>query len=126
MLPSSNHTKAGVLVRYGAAFVTAMLVAMVGSSGCGGPSSNKCRFHPEACHGAAGALCESDHECGAGTYCCTENDCGGGMCTFDCDHDHDCPGDMLCDNNLCFYACDSDADCAPTMKCSHNDVCKYD
>jgi hypothetical protein len=124
MSTSSSHAR--ILKRYGAAFVTAMLVAIIGPAGCGGPSSERCRFEPESCPGKAGALCEDDYDCRGGLHCCTDDaNCGGGMCTFDCDDDYDCPHDMLCQHDMCFYACESDADCAPEMSCEHDAVCEY-
>jgi hypothetical protein len=113
--------------RIAAAFLGSMAIGLFAPTGCGGVSSNHCRFNPEDCHGAAGTLCDSDLDCNGGLECCTDNNnCGDGMCTLSCDDDNDCPHDMLCEHNLCFYACESDADCAETMSCEHgNTVCEY-
>jgi len=101
-------------------------------SGCdddddGTSGGDACRFDPEVCVGAHGALCRVDEDCGGGLFCCTERaNCGGGMCTASCKNDRDCPGDMLCEHDKCFYACDSDRDCAEEMSCEHgNTVCEY-
>lgn len=113
---------------FGGTFITAMLIAMIGPTGCGGgASSDKCRLYPEDCRGAAGTLCNDDRDCNGGLECCTDNNnCGGGMCTFECQDDRDCPIDMLCQHDLCFYACNSDDDCADSMSCEHgNTVCEY-
>ena len=100
---------------------------MIGPAGCGGVSSDKCRFEPERCNGGAGTLCIDDRDCAGGLECCTDDkNCGGGMCTLACRDDLDCPSDMLCEHDVCFYACASDADCAPTMSCEHkNTICEY-
>jgi hypothetical protein len=127
-MATSNPSRVGKLcVRVGAVFVASMLVSIIiGPTGCGGISSNKCRFEPERCRGDAGALCSDDYDCHPGLECCTEDHCGDGMCTLSCKDDYDCPGDMLCEHDQCFYACASDRDCAPEMSCEHdNSVCEY-
>jgi hypothetical protein len=127
-MATSNPSRIGKLcVRFGAVFVVSMAVSIIGPTGCGGVSSDKCRLDPEKCRGAAGALCVDDYDCDPGLECCTEKDnCGGGMCTLSCEEDYDCPADMLCEHSICFYACASDLDCAPEMSCEHdNTVCEY-
>jgi len=85
-----------------------------------------CRFEPERCRrGRPGAFCDRDSDCQG--FCCKDDDnCDGGMCTFSCDRDDDCPPDMRCEHDMCFYACNSDDDCAPGQRCEHgNTVCEW-
>lgn len=90
-------------------------------------ASDDCREHPENCDGGVGTLCIDDHDCIDPLFCCDDNNnCGDGMCTADCQDDHDCPSGMLCQHDMCFYTCESDADCAETMSCEHGEtVCEY-
>lgn len=65
-------------------------------------------------------------DCAEG-ICCDSDNCGGGMCTYSCDHDEDCPPTMACEHHVCVYMCDSDADCASGWECEHdNTVCEWD
>jgi hypothetical protein len=119
----------------GGALLVAMMAALLlapipgcDDDGDAGLSGDTCRFEPEHCNGGYGGLCDHDEDCASGLYCCDDNDnCGDGMCTAECDNDHDCPSNMLCEHHMCFYTCDSDEDCAPTMSCEHqNTICEYD
>lgn len=96
---------------------------------CGGSSvaSDLCRLNPKNCGGGAGTLCNDDRGCGVGLICCTQKgNCGGGMCTFQCKADTDCPATMRCEHDVCFYRCERDEDCAPGMSCEHkNTICEY-
>lgn len=93
---------------------------------CGppGPPGGDCRFDPH-CPGGVGAYCDNDGECGSG-HCCDKKECDGGMCTFECDDDHECPQGLLCEHGVCFYACSTAADCASGQKCKHDGVCEWD
>lgn len=85
----------------------------------------QCRFDP-GCNGGMGALCDGDTDCASG-FCCTNGNCAGGMCTAPCDHDNDCPSNMLCEHKVCFFACDNNAECAEGMSCEHdNTVCEWE
>jgi len=102
------------------------LVATALLLGSCGYNTTKCRLDPEACLGYPGGFCEDERDCRAGT-CCTSNNCGGGMCTYTCDEDVDCPPTMRCKHDTCFYACESDLDCASGMSCEHdNTICEWD
>lgn len=83
---------------------------------CG--DGDDCRFDPLCPGGNVGASCEEDRNCAAG-FCCDTGNCGGGMCTFPCDDDDDCPSDMSCAHDVCFFRCGSDRDCADGMSCEH-------
>lgn len=103
-----------------------LALMLAGSCSNDGDSSNTCRLFPDDCFdGRAGAFCESDRECRG--FCCTDGaNCGGGMCTYACDIDEDCPFDMGCEHNVCFYLCDDDLDCAEGQRCEHgNTVCEW-
>lgn len=89
-----------------------------------GPPGGDCRFNPH-CAGGVGGFCDKDVECASG-HCCTNKACDGGMCTFECDADSECPVGMLCDGGNCFYACDTAAECAAGQKCKGDGVCRWD
>jgi hypothetical protein len=74
--------------------------------------------------GDPGAPCEVHDDCESG-FCCGSDHCGGGMCTYPCHDDRDCPPDMGCEHETCFFRCDGDRDCAPGETCEHGDtVCE--
>jgi hypothetical protein len=103
------------------------LLAVVG--GCGDddyPYGVGCRYDPAGCYGGPGGVCETHADCESG-YCCTDaSNCGGGMCTWHCSNDIDCPRDMGCEHHMCFYLCASDADCAVGQRCEHgHTVCEW-
>jgi len=105
-------------------FITLAVVILL--AGCAAESSDSCRLDPEFCGGGtAGAFCDSDDDCQG--ICCTERgNCGGGMCTFECRDDLDCPSDMGCEHDVCFYLCDVDEACAVGQECEHGDtVCEW-
>ena len=92
---------------------------------CGDPYTD-CRFDPHCGSGGIGSFCNNDAEC-FNSECCESDNCGGGMCTFRCDHDVDCPAEMLCEHGTCFFICNSDLDCANGQSCEHgNTVCEWD
>jgi hypothetical protein len=73
---------------------------------------------------AVGAACYAPYNC-ASNYCCASPPCGGGMCTYPCQRDSDCPYGTLCADGACFWACASDANCAPGWACKHaHTVCQ--
>ncbi len=83
-----------------------------------------CRYDPE-CGGGIGSNCRTSDDCSDG-FCCDSGNCGGGMCTYRCDADRDCPVEMACEHGTCFFTCSSDDDCAPGMSCEHGDtVCEW-
>ena len=89
---------------------------------CGPPD---CRYDPNCGGGSIGAFCSNNAQCFDG-YCCGKNECNGGMCTFQCDGDVECPAGMLCQHGACFFACANNADCLPDQKCKHDRVCEWD
>ncbi len=107
------------------ALVLVVLTALFAGCGYDEDSSDTCRFEPAFCEdGRAGAFCNNDRDC-RGT-CCTTGNCGGGMCTYSCFDDRDCPSDMGCEHNVCFYYCRYDDDCAVGQRCEHdNTVCEW-
>jgi hypothetical protein len=95
------------------------------AGGCTPASSDQCRLYPEVCHGEAGSFCDSDYDC-IGICCKQASNCGGGMCTFSCQNDLDCPMDMACEHRVCFYRCRMDSDCAVGQQCEHdNTICEW-
>lgn len=97
--------------------------------GCGDDDDqpyDACRYEPQYCTGEPGSFCDTDRDCYAG-ICCTERaNCGGGMCTYSCRDDRDCPPDMACEHDVCFFRCSSDRDCAVGQSCEHgNTVCEW-
>jgi len=85
-----------------------------------------CSYDPRNCDsGDLGAYCHSNAECDTG-WCCESKECGGGMCTYSCDRDNDCPADMGCEHHTCFFYCHNDNDCAAGQKCEHKRVCEWD
>jgi len=72
-----------------------------------------------------GGACYSPYDCATG-YCCTSPACRGGMCTYACRTDYDCPNGSRCDGGSCFWSCVSDAQCAwgQTCKKAHT-LCQY-
>ena len=72
-----------------------------------------------------GAPSDEDDDCES-EYCCGSGNCGGGMCTYPCRDDLDCPDSMACEHDTCFFRCDRDVDCAPGESCEHGDtVCEW-
>jgi hypothetical protein len=72
---------------------------------------------------SVGALCRAHADCATG-FCCTSPPCGG-MCTYSCRHDVDCPYGTLCADGACFWACTDTLDCAPGYSCKHaHTVCQ--
>ena len=73
---------------------------------------------------SVGAVCYAAYDC-ATSYCCVSPPCGGGMCTYPCQRDADCPYGLRCADNACFWACATDAQCAPGWTCKHaHTVCQ--
>ncbi len=75
-----------------------------------------------------GAACESDISCDE-TCISGSNFFPGGMCTWRCSQDSDCPGSTVCTDikltdsgssgyRICAIRCSSDAQCFRTLKCS--------
>ncbi|MFZ5894121.1 MAG: hypothetical protein ACOY0T_23880 [Myxococcota bacterium] len=72
-----------------------------------------------------GALCSNPYDCGSG-FCCKSPPCGGGMCTYACRDDFDCPNGARCDGGACFWACFDDRECAPRQSCKkQHTICQY-
>lgn len=85
-----------------------------------------CRESPADCEGQIGGDCEDGGECFEGE-CCRDKNCGGGMCTFACKDDVDCPEGMACEHSYCFFTCSRDEDCGPGQSCEHkNTICEYE
>ncbi len=100
-----------------------LVCTVIGPMGCSSDPPH-CRYNPE-CNGGIGAFCDFDNDCIEG-FCCDSANCGGGMCTYSCGDDLDCPSDMLCEHGNCFFACDFDADCADGQTCEHaSTVCEW-
>jgi hypothetical protein len=91
--------------------------------GCGVEPNERCRLTPERCQGGPGGLCSDAWDC-ATELCCDLAECGGGMCTFACGGDTDCPSPMRCQLGYCFYDCTSAEDCADDMLCQEG-VCLH-
>jgi hypothetical protein len=72
-----------------------------------------------------GGACYSAYDCATG-YCCVSPPCHGGMCTYACRGDADCPYGTRCDGGACFVVCYYDTDCAwgQTCKKGHT-LCQY-
>lgn len=84
-----------------------------------------CREHPGDCEGEIGGDCDVTDDCFDG-FCCRDKNCGGGMCTYRCSDDRDCPDSMLCEHDACFFRCDDDRDCGPGQECEHGKtICEY-
>jgi len=84
-----------------------------------GPDPRKCD------DGLIGARCGVGDDCADGV-CCLSDHCGGGMCTFLCGSQGDCPSGMACEGGFCFYSCTTDTNCGPGQKCEHDHtVCQY-
>lgn len=87
--------------------------------------SGFCRENPEECYGDIGGDCVDDFDCIDG-FCCQSKNCGGGMCTYRCDTNADCPNAMSCEHGNCFFACNEDRDCGTGQKCEHgHTICEY-
>lgn len=87
--------------------------------------NNECRFDPSYCRGGLGGSCRGNVDCFEGS-CCTAKHCGGGMCTFSCNTDNQCPIDMACEHNVCLFMCRDDFDCAVGQRCEHaHSVCEW-
>jgi len=89
-----------------------------------------CSSHDGPVYPAAGSLpmggaCYSAYDCATG-FCCTSPPCHGGMCTYACRTDLDCPYGTRCDGGACFAVCFYDSDCAygQTCKKAHS-LCQY-
>lgn len=84
------------------------------------PLSAACLLSVVACYNDdPGVSCRDNYDCV--DVCCREPYCGrGGMCTYRCRDDRDCPGDMLCEHQVCLFACDTDRDCGPGWSCEHD------
>jgi hypothetical protein len=75
--------------------------------------------------GWVGAGCGAPGQCPSG-YCCRSSQCGGGMCTYPCSNNAQCPYGTLCADGACFWACSSDANCGAGQACRHgHTVCQY-
>jgi hypothetical protein len=99
------------------------LLIWVWLGACGVEPNERCRHTPERCQGGPGGFCSDAADC-ATELCCELEPCGGGMCTFSCSGDGDCPDPMRCQEGHCFYDCLSVADCADGMLCEAG-LCLY-
>jgi hypothetical protein len=120
--PQRSHPR---LQWFGWALCAATLIAGCGDDDDPGPY-DACRFEPEVCHGETGSFCDTDRDCYSGVCCTSESNCRGGMCTYSCRDDRDCPPDMACEHDVCFFRCSSDRDCAVGQSCEHGKtVCEW-
>ena len=72
-----------------------------------------------------GGACYTSYDCGTG-FCCTSPPCRGGMCTYACRSDIDCPYGTRCDGGACFVMCYYDTDCAWGQTCKKGrTLCQY-
>lgn len=92
---------------------------------CGPPApvTGNCRYDPH-CAGGLGAFCDKNADCFSG-HCCGKDSCGGGMCTYKCDNDAQCPAGMLCDGGTCYFSCAGPTECANGQDCTKQDVCHW-
>lgn len=92
---------------------------------CGppGPPTGDCRYDPN-CAGGLGGFCDKDKDCFSG-HCCGKDSCAGGMCTYQCKVDANCPQGMLCDGGVCYFACSNPGDCSPGQDCTKEGVCHW-
>ncbi len=99
-----------------------VLVAAWAVAGC---SSHDGPVYAGPGAGSLDAPCYTSYDCATG-FCCTSPPCRGGMCTYPCRSDPDCPYGMRCDGGACFFACLYDSDCAwgQTCKKGHT-ICQY-
>ena len=112
-----------------------LFVGLFGSATCddddgpywgGGDPDPLCRSNPADCPGDIGGFCDFDEDCDDGA-CCRDNNCGGGMCTYFCRGNVDCPYNMLCEHGYCFFTCAHDNDCGPGQQCEHGEtICEYE
>jgi len=92
----------------------------------GGDVDTHCRENPGDCEGDVGGDCASTDDCSDG-LCCRDKNCGGGMCTYSCGNNGDCPSSMLCEHGYCFFTCGADRNCGPGQSCEHGEtVCEYE
>ncbi len=85
-----------------------------------------CRQNPQDCPGDIGGPCDVDDDCLDGV-CCKDKNCGGGMCTYPCKDDLDCPDVMACEHKVCFFSCIDDLDCGAGQSCEHgHTICEYE
>ncbi len=108
--------------------LTGVLASLVVLSACGddhGPPPGPYGNGPYGnASQAVGAGCLGPYDC-ATSYCCVSPPCGGGMCTYPCQRDADCPYGTRCADNACFWACATDAQCGPGWTCKHaHTVCQ--
>jgi hypothetical protein len=114
-------------IRCGTKLAVVLLALASLIAGCSdNVSPDVCRFDPASCtNGEAGAFCLTDHDC-IGICCTARSNCAGGMCTYACRDDRDCPLNMACEHDVCFYRCEYDTDCAFGQSCEHdNTVCEW-
>ena len=72
-----------------------------------------------------GGACYTVYDCATG-YCCMGPPCHGGMCTYACRSDVDCPLGFGCDGGACFWNCRVDSDCAMGQTCKKgHSLCQY-
>jgi hypothetical protein len=96
-----------------------VLVTFTACAGGDGPPP------PGGGFGAIGASCFAAYDCASG-FCCKSPPCRGGMCTYACRDDFDCPPGARCDGGACFWACLRDTDCAIGQSCKkQHSVCQY-
>jgi hypothetical protein len=94
--------------------ILTVLAALVCAASCGGSDAP---YGPPV-----GAPCSTNAQCPTG-HCCKEKYCGG-VCTYRCGKDIDCPAGMGCEHGVCLFACRGDLDCAPGEKCKGSGVCE--
>jgi len=98
----------------------------LGAASCGPPPIGDCRFDPNCGSGGIGAYCGRDSDC-FDNHCCKKDECDGGMCSFECDNDGQCPRGMLCEHKTCFFVCGANGECGPGQECKHGGrVCEWD